>query len=82
MPVSKAKRSVITGKPLTRRVPLPASGVRIETYIPWMLVKRGVRREVITPNEVPAAFQEEVRTEHEQRIREQHSPILRALGLA
>ena len=80
--MSKTKRSAITGKPVTTRIPSPAGGVRIETLIPWTLVKRGVRREVITPIETPAEFREELPRETQQRKLEQHSPLIRALGLA
>jgi hypothetical protein len=80
--MSKAKRSVITGKPVTTRIPLPAGGVRIETLIPWTLVKRGVRREVMTPIGAPSEFWEEVRRETQQRKLEKHSPLLRELRLA
>jgi hypothetical protein len=73
---------MITGKPVTMRIPSPAGGVRIETFIPWTLVKRGARREVITPIATPAASREYTRRTQQQREREQHSPLLRALGLA
>jgi hypothetical protein len=73
---------VINGKPVTKRIPSPAGGVRIETFVPWTLVKRGVRREVITPISAPAEFREEVQREAKQRKQEQHAPLLRALGLA
>jgi hypothetical protein len=45
-------------------------------------VKRGVRREVMTPIEAPAGLREEVRQETQQRTLEKHSPLLRALRLA
>ena len=80
--MGKPKRSVIRGKPVTTRIPLPAGGVRIETFIPWTLVKRGVRREVMTPIDAPAVFRDEVGQAKLQREREQHSPLLRALGMA
>jgi hypothetical protein len=80
--VSKVKRSKIAGKPVTKRIPLPAGGVRIETFIPWTLVKRGVRRKVITPIETPAEFQGGVQRDTQQRKLEKHSPLLRTLGLA
>ncbi len=80
--MAKATQGRITGKVMTTRIRSPAGGVRIETFIPWTLIKRGVRREVITPTDAPKAFQYEVRTANERRKREQHSPLLRALGLA
>lgn len=55
---------------------LPASGssVRIETLIPWSLVKRGVRRQVITPIETRAEFREEVQRDAQQPTLEKDSP--------
>ncbi len=67
---------------MTKRIPLPAGGVRIETFIPWTLIKRGVLREVITPIKALAAFREEAQRETQQQELEQHSSLLRALGLA
>ncbi len=78
--MSKAKRSAITGKPVTKRIPAPAGGVRIETFIPWTLVKRGVRREVVTPVGAPAEFRNEAQRAKSRQ--EKHSPLLRSLGLA
>jgi hypothetical protein len=31
----------------------------METFIPWTLVKRGVRRKIITPLDTPQAFVDE-----------------------
>ncbi|UZR30746.1 hypothetical protein [Methylococcus mesophilus] len=72
----------ITGRPVTTTIPSPADGVRLETFLPWTLVKRGVKREVITPLGTPAAFREEARQEVEKRRAEQDTPLIRALGLA
>ena len=43
----------VIGTPVTFQIPSPAGGVQMETYIPWTLVKRGVRRKVITPFDTP-----------------------------
>ena len=72
----------VIGAPVTRQTPSPAGGVQMETYIPWTLVKRGVRRKVITPFDTPIEFIDEATREHQQRELEQPSPLLRALGLA
>ena len=80
--MAKVRRTAATGKPLTKRIPLPAGGVRIETFVPWTLVKRRIRREVITPIDAPTVFPEEVRREKQQGERQQYSPLIRALGLA
>lgn len=43
------KDQAVTGEAVTYQIPAPAGGVQLETFIPWTLVKRGVKREVITP---------------------------------
>ena len=79
-----AKRDIgkITGEPVTFQIPTPAGGVKMETYIPWTLVKRGVRRQVITPLDAPQAFEKEALAERRERIVAQSSALVRALGLA
>lgn len=68
------------GAPIS--VPCPASGVELETFIPWTLVKRGVKKEIITPMDTPEAFTVEVAADRQRKKAEQHVPVLRALGLA
>jgi hypothetical protein len=60
----------------------PASGVELETFIPWTLVKRGAKKDVITPIDAPEAFTEEAVAERQTKKAEQHAPVVRALGLA
>lgn len=72
----------ITGRPVTTTIPSPADGMRLETFLPWTLVKRGVKREVITPLGAPTAFRAEAKWEVEKRRAEQDTPLIRALGLA
>lgn len=80
--MSKKHTGKMTGDPVTFQIPSPAGGVRMETFIPWTLVKRGVRREVITPLDVPQAFEEEKKKAIEERKADQESPLVRAIGLA
>jgi len=54
--MAKKDKGVLTGKPVTYQIPCPAGGVQMETFIPWTLVKRGIRREIITPLDAPQAF--------------------------
>ncbi|MEO7947841.1 MAG: hypothetical protein ABIR56_12415 [Polaromonas sp.] len=54
----------------------------METFIPWTLVKRGVRRQVITPIDAPQEFAVEAALEKRERKTNQDTPLLRALGLA
>lgn len=80
--MSKRHRGKITGESVSFQMPLPAGGVGMETYLPWTLVKRGIRREIITPIDVPQAFagvRSEQGTADESRS---DSALVRALGLA
>lgn len=73
---------MLTGTPITYQIPAPAGGVQMETFIPWTLVKRGVRRQVITPIDAPEQFQQEAVAERSARKEAKDSPLIRALGLA
>ncbi|HGM5016763.1 TPA: LacI family transcriptional regulator [Pseudomonas aeruginosa] len=79
-----AKKDIgkFTGEAVTFQIPNPAGGVRMETFIPWTLVKRGVRRKIITPLDTPQAFADESAQEHEARVSAQDSALVRALGMA
>ncbi|WP_019560814.1 hypothetical protein [Caldimonas manganoxidans] len=79
-----AKKDIgkVTGKPVTFQIPSPAGGVQMETFIPWTLVKRGVRRRVITPLDAPQEFLSEATRDREVRVAAQDSALMRALGLA
>jgi hypothetical protein len=70
-------RARIAGDPVTYRLPTPAGGVRLETFVPWTLVKRGAKKEVITPQ----AFVEEAHQERQARASVEHTALMRALGL-
>jgi hypothetical protein len=80
--MSKGQRSRIAGEPVTYCLPAPAGGVRLETFVPWTLVKRGAKKAVITPLDAPEAFGEEARQERQARASAQHTALLRALGVA
>ncbi len=80
--MAKMDKGVLTGKPVTYPIPCPAGGVQMETFIPWTLVKRGVRREIITPLDAPQAFTLEAAAERTKRKTAQNTPLIRALGLA
>ncbi|MEF8729547.1 MAG: hypothetical protein V5B34_15280 [Accumulibacter sp.] len=47
--MSKKHYGKQTGRPVTHEIPTPAGGVRLETFIPWRLVQRGSRKQIITP---------------------------------
>ena len=80
--MAKKDKGMMTGKSVTYEIPAPAGGVQMETFIPWTLVKRGVRREVITPIDAPEQFQREAVVEQKARKLAKDSPLIRALGLA
>lgn len=46
--MSKKHRGWFKGDPVTYQLPNPAGGVQLETFVPWTLVKRGLRKQVIT----------------------------------
>lgn len=71
-----------TGRPITHELPAPAGGVRLETFVPWTLVKRGYKKQVITPLDVPQEFLSEAIREREARAAAQDTALMRALGLA
>ena len=80
--MSTKHRGRFEGSPVTQRLPTPAGAVKLETFVPWRLVQRGIRRAVIAPPgaqkavEVVSAGGEPLRTEAKD------TALLRALGLA
>jgi len=80
--MAKNDKGMVTGDPVTYQIPAPAGGVQMETFIPWTLVKRGVRRQVITPIDAPEHFEKEAVVERSARKQIKESPLIRALGLA
>jgi hypothetical protein len=76
------KNQAIVGEAVTYRIPAPAGEVQLEPFIPWTLVKRVVKREVITPFDAPEAFREEAAAERQRRKAGADSALVRALGLA
>ncbi len=80
--MAKKDKGTLTGDPVTYQIPAPAGGVQMETFIPWTLVKRGVRRQVITPIDSPQQFLNEDATQKTERKVIQETPLIRALGLA
>lgn len=80
--MSKKHRGRYQGDPVTYQLPTPAGGVQLETFVPWTLVKRGLRKQIITPLDAPQEFMEEARRERLARESAQDTALLRALGLA
>ena len=78
----KKSRGQQNGNPITRALPTPAGGVQLETFVPWKLVKRTVRKQVITPFDAPQEFSLEARQEQNAQESEVDSKLLQAIGLA
>ncbi len=79
---SKKHYGKLTGRPITHELPTPAGGVRLETFVPWTLVRRGLKKRVITPLDAPQEFLSEATRERVARAAAQDSALMRALGLA
>ncbi len=71
-----------TGRPITHELPTPSGGVRLETFVPWTLVRRGLKKRVITPLDAPQEFLAEAKQERVAQAAAQGSALMRALGLA
>jgi hypothetical protein len=80
--MAKRDQGVLTGDPVTYEIPSPAGGVQMETFIPWTLVKRGVKKQVITPIDAPEQFHEEAARERQLQEAAQERGLVKALGLA
>ena len=80
--MSKKHRGRFKGDPVTYQLPSPAGGVQLETFVPWTLVKRGNKKQVITPLDAPQEFLSEADRERGARAAAQDTPLVRALGLA
>lgn len=80
--MSKKHYGKQTGRPVTHELPTPAGGVRMETFVPWKLVQRGFKKQIITPLDAPQEFLSEATREREARAAAQDCALMRALGLA
>lgn len=80
--MSKKHYGKQTGRPVTHELPTPAGGVRLEIFVPWKLVQRGLKKQVITPLDAPQEFRSEATRERVARAAAQDSALMRALGLA
>lgn len=80
--MSKKHYGKETGRPITHELPTPAGGVRLETFVPWTLVRRGLKKQIITPLDAPQEFLSEATWERAARAAAQDTALMRALGLA
>ena len=76
--MTRRNRCLVQADTVTREIPAPAGGVVIETFVPWKMVRRGVRKRIVTPLGEPEAFAGEASSD----AHAEDSPLLRALGLA
>ncbi|WP_426117422.1 hypothetical protein [Massilia sp. PWRC2] len=70
------------GHCVTTKIAGPAGGVQMETFVPWKLVRRGVKKEVISPLHSPLKLVSEPTLERKSSRAAQDTALLRALGLA
>jgi hypothetical protein len=61
--------------------PRPRGRVQLETFVPWTLVKRSMKREMITPLDVPRGVPGGGRRRAANKA-SKDSALVRALGLA
>jgi hypothetical protein len=80
--VSTKHRGRIEGAPVTQRLPTPAGGVKLETFVPWRLVQRGIRRAVIAPPGAPKGVEVHSTWAGPARTEAKDTALMRALGLA
>jgi len=80
--MSKKHRGRYQGDAVTYQLPSPAGGVQLETFVPWTLVKRGLKKQIITPLDAPQEFMEEACRERRACELAQDTALVRALGLA
>lgn len=81
--MSAKRRVTVVGAPVVRQLPAPAGGVKLETFLPWRLVKRRLRREVITPFGAPQSLPTPEATPEAQALAAaKDTALTRALGLA
>lgn len=76
--MTRRNRCLVQADTVTREIPAPAGGVVIETFVPWKMVRRGVRKRIVTPLGEPEEFDGDASAD---AVAEE-SPLLRALGLA
>ncbi|KZK74498.1 MAG: hypothetical protein A3K90_08895 [Pelodictyon luteolum] len=80
--MSKKHFGQFKGNPVTYQLTSPAGSVQLETFVPWTLVKRGVKKQVISPLDAPQAYLSEPARERQIRETAKDTALMRALGLA
>lgn len=80
--MSTKHRGRFEGAPVTRRLPTPAGGVKLETFVPWRLVPRGLKRAVITPPGAAKAVEAHSSWAEPAHAVATDTAFMRSLGLA
>lgn len=80
--MSTKHRGRFEGAPVTRKLPAPAGGVKLETFVPWRLVPRGLKRAVITPPGSAKAVEAHSSWAEPAHAVPTDTALLRSLGLA
>lgn len=78
----RRKRGRTLGDTTISQLPNPAGGVRIQTFVPWTLVKRRNSKQIITPLGSPQEFQSEAVQESANSAGSKNSALIRALAQA
>jgi hypothetical protein len=84
--MSSRYRGKLLADPQTRTIPLPAGGVKLETFVPWTLITQRDKGRVIPPPGACVAFTRTIVTPRANDAAKRNdappTPLVRALGLA
>jgi len=78
----KKGKGARTGAAMTYETQNPAGGVKMETFVPWRFVRRGIKRQVIQPTQEPALQPALAKNQPSALPPIKDSALLRAIGLA
>ena len=78
----KKGKGAMTGAAMTFQMPSPAGGVKMETFVPWTFVRRGIKRQVNLPTDTPAPLPRQSAPQASALPPIRDSALLRAIGLA
>lgn len=80
--MAKRGKGSVTGEVTTLQTPCPAGGVKMETFIPWKFVRRGIKRQVLLPTDAPASQSGTSIKQASMLPPIKDSALLRSIGLA
>jgi hypothetical protein len=76
------QRACAAGDPAKDPLPVPAGSVQLETFLPWTVARRKLRKAILPPPGAEQAFVIQPWREAEQQDPKTDTPLMRALGLA